>query len=111
MSFIYLPVCPLLIQQKQKDQILVLCPGPHFLFSLLSSAVAVASVFAAVRESEPAVGAIAQGGAVGASLAPGDAVGKAAVAVVVGTDAEAAVPTTFVDESVGDSEEADFEDG
>ena len=89
----------------------MILPAPHFSFSLLSSAVAVASVFAAVRESEPAVGAIAQGGAVGASLAPGDAVGKAAVAVVVGTDAEAAVPTTFVDESVGDSEEADFEDG
>ena len=64
-----------------------------------------------MRESEPAVGAVDQGGAVGASLAPGDAVGKAAVAVVVGTDAEAAVPTTFVDASVGDSEEADFEDG
>lgn len=88
----------------------MLCPGPHFSFSLLSSAVAVAFAFAAVRESEPAVGAVDQGGAVDASLAPGDVVGKAVVAVVVGTDAEAVVPTTFVDESVGDSEAADFED-
>lgn len=63
-----------------------------------------------MHESEPAVDAVDQGGAVGASLVPGDAVGKAAVAVVVGTDAGAVVPTTFADESVGDSEETGFED-
>ena len=99
-----LPACPLPTQQKLTDQILVIHPAPHFSFSLLSFAVA--SVFAAERESGPAVDAVGQGGAAGASLVPGDAVGKAAVAVVAGTDAEAVVPTTFVDGCAGDSEQA-----
>ena len=82
----------------------MILPAPHFSFSLLSFAVA--AVFAAERESGPAVDAVAQGGAADASLVPGDAVGKAVVAVVAGTDAEAVVPTTFVDGAVGDSEGA-----
>ena len=83
-------------------------PVPHASVSLLSFAVA--SVFAVVHESEPAADAVAQEGAVGASLVPGDAVGKAAVAVVAGTAAEAVAPTTFDGESVGDSEEVVVKD-
>ena len=82
---------------------MILPAEPHFSFSRLSFAVA--TVFAAAHESGPAVDAVGQGGAAGVSLVQEDAVGKAVAAVVAGTDAEVVVPTTFVDGTVGDSEE------
>ena len=82
---------------------MILPSEPHFSFSHLSFAVVTA--FAAAHESGPAVDAVGQGGAAGVSLVREDAVGIAVVEVVAGNDAEAVVPTTFVDGTVEDSEE------
>ena len=84
--------------------------SPQRRFPVYSLSSAVASVVVVERESALAVDAVVQAGAVGASLVPGDVVGKAAAEVVVATDAEVVAPTTSADESVGGSEEAVVED-